>query len=123
MFHRRIATTLMLAFLIIPALLPAGIVSAMIITVPILIFLNPLGNKSDFGFIHFVWPLLLLFFIGSHGFLHHDPYNFFKDSWYIVNPIATLVTGYLLMIYVDDLKTLLNMIVIAAIIIAIFHLS
>ncbi|MBU1195110.1 MAG: hypothetical protein KKE62_04600 [Proteobacteria bacterium] len=123
MLHKRISQILFLGFLVFPVIIPAGILSMFTILVLILFLINPLGNKNNFNFIKFIWPLFIIIFTGFHGFIYHSPYNSLKDIWYITNPIATMLMGYFLMIYIDNFKSLMKIIILAAVLVAIFHIS
>jgi O-antigen ligase len=70
----------------------------------------------------FVMPLLLIILVGLLNFTGHKTYDIAKDIWYIANPALALAAGYVLMRNLKDLRRLFKVFIIAATLVALFHL-
>lgn len=70
----------------------------------------------------FAGLLLMMMLVGLVSFTGHQAYDVAKDMWYILNPALALTAGYVLMLNLKDMGRLLKAFIIAATLIAIFHL-
>lgn len=120
--HYRLSIIALLIILLSPLFLTAGKITALMMFVLVCVIFDPHG-KVNLNFLSTVAPVLLIIIIGFHGIINNQAYNFFKDIWYICNPIVALAVGYVLMQNIQSLKTLFKIIIIASCISALVHLS
>jgi O-antigen ligase len=67
-------------------------------------------------------PFLVIASIGSIGILSHLKYDVFKDAWYVINPVLIILTGFVLMYRLQDLRRLIRVFVIAGFLTSLLHL-
>jgi O-antigen ligase len=73
--------------------------------------------------IRLVVPLFLIILIGLTGAAEKLSYNVLKDVWYVTKPIALLMLGYMLMLRIRDLESLIRVVLVVAAIVACWHLA
>jgi O-antigen ligase len=123
MIQNKIATIFFLILIVLPGIAPVRIISVVILITLFFLIFNPLGNKTNLGFLPFIGPLLFLPVIGLHGIFQYNIYESLKDLWYLTNPILVFLIGYLLMVYIRDLATLMKIILLASVFISLYHIS
>lgn len=97
------------------------ILNSMLLSLAVAIVL--LGNKPiDRPLWQLVVPFGLISFFGLATGVGADRYEYFKDLWYVLNPLVVILTGYVLFVAKPDLSRGLRAFVIAGLIIAAWQL-
>ena len=109
-------------FMLAPAFAPAELVSALMLMVVAVVFVLS-GFKAHRGMLALAAPILLLMAVGVAASYQSAPYDIFKDVWYTLNPLLALAIGYLLMHGIKDLRSLFKIIVFAASVASVLHVS
>ena len=113
--------TLLLVFLL-PIWVPAEYMSVLIVLL-LAVWLAASSWRLGRGVVLVLTPILMLLALGVLGSLNHAPYDVLKDVWYVGKAIPALILGYVLMPYIGSLRSLLSLVVIAAVIASLAHLT
>ena len=106
--------------MLVPCILPAEI-SSTLLCVIFLYWLSVSRFDTGRDFLSFVFPLLLMVFVGLLGAYNHELYDVGKDVWYLIKSVWAIGVGYFLMTYVRSLREICRMVVTVAILAAILH--
>lgn len=97
------------------------IMNAMLVSLAAAIVL--LGNKSvERPVLHVVLPFSFIAFLGLATGVGAARYDYFKDLWYVLNPVLVILTGYILYAAKPDLARGLRAFVIGGLIVGIWQL-
>lgn len=80
-------------------------------------------RSLNINLLQVVAPFFAIMFIGLMGGIGADRYVYFKDAWYIFNPVNLIIFGYALFLYMPNLGKGLKAFVIGGTIVALFHLT
>jgi hypothetical protein len=80
------------------------------------------NRPMDRVLLHLIVPFVGILFIGLATGLDADRYDYFKDAWYIANPLIVMLAGYVLYLAKPDLARGLRAFVIGGLIVALWQL-
>ncbi len=112
-------------FAVMPVILPINVFSLLLALSLFFVFYSWVMRNKTFPSEIFAIsiPFIMIIMTGFHGVLSNDRYDFGKDIWYIGNAWITLLSGYMLMLNLRDLKRLMQAFFLAGGAVALFHLQ
>jgi len=122
MSRKTFSVAVLFVFVISPAFVSSEVIS-LLMFVWIAGAIISSGFRLHRGVLPLVAPLLLFIIIGLLCAYNNTILNIFKDFWYAGKAVLALMVGYMLMIRINDFKTMLRIFICAAVVCSLYHLA
>ena len=113
---------ILFVLLIIANIISTNIISFITVICCLCIAFDPLV-KIKLGYCYGVGYFIVMILVGLIGAFNNNIYDVAKDCWYFLNVITVLYLGYLIMLRIKDLESILKIYILASIVLSIYHLS